>query len=122
MKSLILLALLPLPAFADIAVMDIIAGPDQLSVFAAEIAKVAVTGPAAAPAVSVVLIPAMDAPVEALTRAHVGEELLIAVCGEEVMRPILRDPIREARFMLTARDAAEARRIAGLLASPGCLR
>ncbi len=121
MKIALLIALLPLPALADATVLEIAAGPDSIAVTAGQIASVTVTGPAL-PAISVVLTPEMRAPVETLTRAHVGEELILSVCGEDLIRPILRDPITSAEFMLSVAEAAEAKRIAALLASSDCLR
>ncbi len=123
MKRLLLMfLLLASPALAQDVVLQIAAGPDHVDVAQGQIGVVRIEGPLDLPAVHVILKPDLDAAVAALTRAHLGEVLVIRVCGEVVMQPTLRDALPRADFMLSVKDGTEAHRIVRLLSSPGCLR
>jgi preprotein translocase subunit SecD len=117
----ILLLLTAIPARADsVAVLQIEAGADRLGIAAEQITSVRITSPLLLPAIEVALTPEMRAPVAKLTAAHVGEELVISICGTVLMRPVLRDPITGGTFMLTAEDGDDAHRLARLLQSKDC--
>lgn len=67
-----------------------------------------------------VLVDDLTAPLAALTAAHIGEERVILVCGEAVMRPVLREALTTAKFALSVSDGDEAHHVEGLLKAKTC--
>ena len=63
---------------------------------------------------------AFGAPLATLTGAHVGEDLVILVCGTEVMRPVLQEALTSGTFMLSTSDGPDAQRVAKHLDTRDC--
>jgi preprotein translocase subunit SecD len=120
-KQLIACALLlASPAAAD-DFLRIEAGGTVLAFPAEAVVEVTPSGAAATPTIRVRLDPAHDAAFAALTAGAVGSELVILVCGREVSRPRLMEPLSAADFMLSLPpDPPEARRILALLQAKSC--
>ena len=111
--------LTPPPAVAEVAVMEIVAGADRLAFTADQISAERTIG-RDVPEVLVALQADMARQMAAMTARHIGEELVIRVCGEEVMRPVLMEPIVRGRLMISVASDAEAQRVAVLLQTPEC--
>lgn len=88
---------------------------------ATDVQAVVPSGYADAPAIRVQLDPAHDAAFAELTAHAVGAEMVILVCGREVSRPRLIEPMSRADFMLALPpDPPEARRILAQLEAKSC--
>ena len=74
----------------------------------------------AGPALEVTLHPRFDAAVADLTRGRTGQRLIISVCGQVVMEPLLREEIPIASFLLTADDPDFLREVEAALRAPSC--
>ncbi len=122
MKCLFLCAamLLAPPAAAE-EFLRIKAAGDVLSVPAGDVQSVVASGYADAPAIRVRLDPTHDAAFAAMTARAVGSEMVIFVCGAEVMRASLVEPMKAADFMLgLPPDPPKARRILAQLQATAC--
>jgi hypothetical protein len=92
---------------------------NRLDVGAEGIALVAIEQGQGGLAVRVRLENSYDARLVALTEGQIGQEIILRVCGAEVMRPTLRDALTRAEFMLSGSNA-EMQQIARRLHAPDC--
>ena len=92
---------------------------NRLDVGAAGIALVAIESGQGGLAVRVRLQAEYDARLVALTEGQIGQEIILRVCGAEVMRPTLRDALSRAEFMLSGSNA-EMQQISRRLHAPDC--
>lgn len=88
---------------------------------ATDVQSVVPSGYADAPAIRVRLDPVHDAAFADLTARAVGAEVVILVCGREVSRARLVEPMSTADFMLgLPPDPPEARRMLAQLQAKSC--
>ena len=103
-------AVVVLAAFAGrvvagpVPLLRIEAGTDVLEAGAAQILSVQVQ--TRGPAVVVTLDAGLRQALTALTSAHVGEALVLTVCGREVSRPLLYQPLTGGAFAIQQHDLA----------------
>lgn len=121
LRPLTLALCLATPALADDpALIRIEAAGQAMEVTADGVASVTAEGRLIAPEIRVTLTPAYDAAFAALTKGAVGSEVVILVCGLEVSRATLVEPLTRADFMLGMSDAVVARDILEQLRRKSC--
>ena len=109
------------PAMADDpALIRIEAAGQAMEVPAEGVASVTAEGRLIAPEIRVKLTEPYDAPFATLTANAVGSEVIILVCGLEVSRATLVEPLTRADFMLGMTDATVARDILDQLRRKSC--
>jgi hypothetical protein len=119
--SAVLLALSPLPAFAEPPHLSLIFGADTLAAQSDDIQSVRrVDEGASGSGLVVRLAPGFNRLMLALTTAHVGETGRLVICGETVLEPQIYSPIAEAVFVITDTDPARIDRLQALLAGTSC--
>lgn len=103
-----------------LAIVSIEAGPDRLDADAAQILTVAVQSEVGGPRVVVTLDPVLRAALQALTESHIGQEVVIRVCGQVVSRPTLWSAVTNGVFAVQGDDLPTARHLAQVLRSKDC--
>jgi preprotein translocase subunit SecD len=117
-------AVVVLAAFAGrvvaepVPLLRIEAGTDVLEAGAAQILSVQVQ--TQGPAVVVTLDAGLRQALTALTSAHVGEALVLTVCGREVSRPLLYQPVTGGAFAIQQQDLASIQHLAAVLRAKDC--
>jgi hypothetical protein len=87
-----------------------------LGLYPDDVARVdLVAAPGRGAAVEVMLNPGAIAALAALTSGHVGEELVIRFCGQELLRPRLMVPRDEGRFAPGGRVGERGAEIVAIL-------
>jgi hypothetical protein len=104
----------------DPALIRIEAAGKALEIPASGVAAVTPGGMQIAPEIRVRLTETYDAPFATLTEGAVGSEVVILVCGLEVSRATLREPLSRADFVLALPDTVVARAILDQLRRKSC--
>lgn len=107
-------------ASAEPAMLTLQTPHDRFEAAAAQILSVEVRTTGDFPEVLVTLNPALQPGLTAFSQRHVGEVILVRVCGLVVSAPSLRAPIRTTEFAISAAELPDARSLAARLAAKDC--
>ncbi|MFN3973275.1 MAG: hypothetical protein ACK4L4_18280 [Gemmobacter sp.] len=66
------------------------------------------------------LVPQLDDPVARLTQGRDGDTVVVKICGQEMLRAVLRGEIPSARFTLSLQDRAVRWAVRTALTGGGC--
>ena len=108
------------PARADPSLLSIEIGLDHLDVTAAQITTVAERNDLRGPIVFVQLDPSLQTPLSDLSAVHIGDLVILKVCGAEVEQGLLREQLTSAAIAITAISETTARHLAAVLAAKDC--
>ena len=108
------------PARAEPPLLSIKIGLDHLDVTAAQITSVAERSDLRGPIVFVQLNPSLQTPLSDLSAVHIGDLVVLRVCGDVVEQGLLRERLTSAAIAITAITAQTARHLAAVLAAKDC--
>ena len=119
--AILLTQLIATQALADPSLLSIEIGLDHLDVTAAQITTVAERNDLRGPIVFVQLDPSLQTPLSDLSAVHIGDLVILKVCGVEVEQGLLRERLTSAAIAITAISETTARHLAAVLAAKDCL-
>lgn len=94
-------------AYADPNPLEIVAGSDRLLLGADELEVKSSLDPSNRPVVSISLSKAAGERFAELTKAHVGDNITIFVCGVFVIDPVLMEPILDGKIQIAGSFTVE---------------
>ena len=119
-RAALLTLQLACPARAEPPLLSIKIGLDHLDVTAAQITSVAERNDLRGPIVFVQLDPSLQTQLSDLSAIHIGDIVILKICGIEVEEGLLRERLTSAAIAITAISETTARHLAAVLAAKDC--